>query len=449
MMTPSGPGVTHENNNGAGRPVNTSAWNQNTSSAANRRSRSKLLTGCAGASSGALSGGAITRDIRASRVVLAAVMMRDPLAVVAARRGGKPLRVGEVPGERAAHSAGKSLGGLPAELATDLARIDRVAAIVARAVGDERHQLRVIAAGPQLGQQVAERAHHVEVRHFGVATDVVCLALPTAREHRAYRRAMVADVEPVANVLAVTVDGEWLSGERVDDHQRNEFFGKLPRAVVVRAVAGERRQAERVVIRAHEMIRRGLRRRIWAVRRIRGGFAESCRVGIQRAIDLVRRYVQEAKPVARSGVFAAPPFLDGIDQREGGDDVGVDERRRAMDRAIDMRLGGEVDDRARPVLREESGDQRAVADVAVHEHVARVGRKAREVGGIAGVSQLVEIDHTLVLRGQPVEDEIGADEARAAGDEDHELWAFTQFFIGASARIIVTANAAGFPLARE
>src|SRR5665213_1992548 len=336
MMTPSGPGVTHENNNGAGRPVNTSAWNQNTSSAANRRSRSKLLTGCAGASSGALSGGAITRDIRASRVVLAAVMMRDPLAVVAAHDVGKPLRIREIPRERAAYSAGERLGRLPVEVAADLACIDRVAAIVARAVGNERHQLRVIATGLELVQQSADRVHHVEVRHFGVATDVVCLAGQPAREHRAYRRAMVADVEPVANVLAVTVDGEWLSGERIDDHQRYQLLGELPRAVVVRAVAGERRQAERVVIRAHEMIRRGLRRRIRTVRRVRGGFAESRRVGIQRAVDLVRRYVQEAKPVARSGVFAAPPFLDGIDQREGGDDVGVDERRRAMDRAIDM-----------------------------------------------------------------------------------------------------------------
>ena len=46
-----------------------------------------------------------------------------------------------------------------------------------------------------------------------------------------------------------------------------------------------------------------------------------------------------------------------------------------VDRAVDVRFGGEVDDRARPVLAQQRADQRGVADVAAHEHVPRVARE--------------------------------------------------------------------------
>ena len=45
-----------------------------------------------------------------------------------------------------------------------------------------------------------------------------------------------------------------------------------------------------------------------------------------------------------------PPL--GVDQRERGDNVRLDERRGAVDRAIDMRFRGEIDDRARTMCGE-------------------------------------------------------------------------------------------------
>ena len=48
-----------------------------------------------------------------------------------------------------------------------------------------------------------------------------------------------------------------------------------------------------------------------------------------------------------------------------------------------------------------------------------VARERREVAEVAGVGELVEIDDGLVGRREPVEHEVGADEAGAAGDEDH------------------------------
>ena len=57
----------------------------------------------------------------------------------------------------------------------------------------------------------------------------------------------------------------------------------------------------------------------------------------------------------------------------------------------------------------------------LHEHMARVAGERGQVLGVAGVGEGVEIEHRLVVAGEPVEHEVGADEAGAAGDQDHVL----------------------------
>ncbi len=68
------------------------------------------------------------------------------------------------------------------------------------------------------------------------------------------------------------------------------------------------------------------------------------------------------------------------------------------------------------VLGEQPGAQRAVADVALHEDVVRMAAHRSEGIEIAGVGQLVEIDHALAAS-DGLEHEVAADEAGAAGDE--------------------------------
>ena len=74
------------------------------------------------------------------------------------------------------------------------------------------------------------------------------------------------------------------------------------------------------------------------------------------------------------------------------------------------------------MLGEEFGDEVEVADVALDENVARVALQGGEVLEVAGVGQRVEIDDRLIGLGQPVEDEVAADEAGSAGDEDRVHW---------------------------
>ena len=86
-----------------------------------------------------------------------------------------------------------------------------------------------------------------------------------------------------------------------------------------------------------------------------------------------------------------------------------------------MRLGGEVGDGVDLVFGEELRDEGGVADVTVGENVARVAREVGEVGGVAGVGEGVEIDELRERRAffeEALTDEVRADKAGAAGDEE-------------------------------
>ncbi|EKD98666.1 MAG: hypothetical protein ACD_23C00318G0001, partial [uncultured bacterium] len=75
-----------------------------------------------------------------------------------------------------------------------------------------------------------------------------------------------------------------------------------------------------------------------------------------------------------------------------------------------MRLGGKVDHGARLVLCQQASHQGGVANVALHEHVARIALQAGQVVQVASVGELVEVEHRLVAVGEPVKNKVGADE---------------------------------------
>src|SRR5581483_11826206 len=91
--------------------------------------------------------------------------------------------------------------------------------------------------------------------------------------------------------------------------------------------------------------------------------------------------------------------------------VGADELGRVEDGAVDVGLGGEVDDR----LAAPGGSSHRVGIGDVADDERRV--HALEVGRVAGVRELVEHDD-LVPRRDETAHEVRADEAGAAGDED-------------------------------
>ena len=114
---------------------------------------------------------------------------------------------------------------------------------------------------------------------------------------------------------------------------------------------------------------------------------------------------------------AAPVVERRLEQRRGADDIGLDEGRRRVDRAVDMALGGEVIDRTRPVLLERRGHRRAIADIGAQEDMGLVAGHWREILEIAGVGQLVDGDDALAVTDERA-NQGRADEAGAAGDDD-------------------------------
>jgi hypothetical protein len=139
-------------------------------------------------------------------------------------------------------------------------------------------------------------------------------------------------------------------------------------------------------------------------------------VRAEAAEDLVGRDVDEAKARRALGRQARPIAADRFEQAIAADDIGVDERGRVEDRAVDVRLGREMDDRLGLVEVEQARDQLMVTDVAVDEGVRGVVGDGGEIAEIAGVGQRVEIDDARAARDLG-EHEVRADEAGAAGDE--------------------------------
>ena len=109
-------------------------------------------------------------------------------------------------------------------------------------------------------------------------------------------------------------------------------------------------------------------------------------------------------------------FADGLKQAEGALNVGAEKGLRVGDGVVVVALGGVVHDGV--VAGDQLIEQPGVADVADDELHA-VGRQPRDVLGVAGVGQLVQDGHVhpgVVVH--HVVDEVAADEAAAARDDD-------------------------------
>ena len=108
---------------------------------------------------------------------------------------------------------------------------------------------------------------------------------------------------------------------------------------------------------------------------------------------------------------------DSIEQGEHACDVGADEGAGVDEGAVDVRLGGDVDDGVG--LGDEGVDEVRIGDVTADEPVAGIVQDAVEVGKGAGIGQQVERhDHVLRVACEDVTNVGAADESGTAGDEN-------------------------------
>jgi hypothetical protein len=82
-----------------------------------------------------------------------------------------------------------------------------------------------------------------------------------------------------------------------------------------------------------------------------------------------------------------------------------------------VRFGRKVHDGIGPMLGEQLGNQRAVADISLNERVCRISLERRQGVQISCVGELVQIDHAQTISYR-LKHEVRADEARSASDEE-------------------------------
>ena len=293
------------------------------------------------------------------------------------------------------------MGRPPAELALELRAVDGVAAVVAGAVGDPVEVFGV------LSHRLQDHAQDGDVVPLAVGADEVGLPHAALGQDVPDGRGVVLGVDPVADVLAAPVELGADAVDDVGDLPGDELLHVLVGAVVVGAVGDRGAQAVGAGPCAHEHVGARLGRAVRRGRVVGRLLGELRRVvECQVAVDLVGGYV----------VVADAILADGLQQAEGALDVGAQERLGVGDGVVVVAFGGVVHDGV--VARDDPIEKRSVADVA-HDELHAVGGQPGDALGVAGVGQLVQdgdvhpgvvVDHVV--------DEVAADEAAAARDDD-------------------------------
>ena len=349
-----------------------------------------------------------------------------------------PFLVLEVPADSFFDSFLELQAWLPSQFALELARVDGVPQIVACAVGDVRDKLlrRPLGVAQQPVHRPYDDPYQVDVLPFVEAPDVVRVGDFALVEDHVDGPCVVLDVEPVADVLPAAVHRQRPSVADIVDEQRDELLRELVGPVVVRTVGHQRRHPVRVVVSSHEVVGRGFRSRVGAVRRVLRLFGEellaegpaaalparSISLGtcqLQRPVHLVGGDVVEQFALP----LAVPVFPCRLEQRERAQDVRPREGERIPDRAVDMAFGRKVDDPVDVILPEQRPQHIQVADVTLLEHVVRGILDVPQVGKVPRVGQFVQV-HDPVIRVFRHEQAyyVRADKARSARNQDGAFW---------------------------
>ncbi|CWO88868.1 Uncharacterised protein [Neisseria meningitidis] len=126
----------------------------------------------------------------------------------------------------------------------------------------------------KLFQQGADGFDHFDIGFFIVSADIVGFADNTFGNNLIQRARVVFDKQPVADLHTVAVHRQRFAVKRIQNHQRNEFFRKMVRTVVVGAVGYNGRQAVSTQPRADEVVAGRFRGRVGAGRRVGRGFGK-------------------------------------------------------------------------------------------------------------------------------------------------------------------------------
>lgn len=292
--------------------------------------------------------------------------------------------------------------GLPAEPHQRFLGIESISLVMAWAVLD------MLDEGLRFAQSIEDRPCHSNIGALAVAGKMIDFAgfspLPGGEE----ALTVIIDVDPIASLQAIAIDGQGLVSEGPLNEQGNELFGMLARAVIIRAARDHRLGAVGAGRCQTEKVGGSLRGGIGRARVQGRGFLRFFRRG-DGAIHFVGGAVEQRDSLPTSGL------------EEGGRsaDIGGDEVGGIGDRPIDMGLGSEMQNARDRMLCDQILDQLLVADIALDEVAAGILLGQGQVGPIARVGQLIEDDQAFQIGlFEQVAGEAGADEAGSTREKN-------------------------------
>ena len=325
-----------------------------------------------------------------------------------------PLLIFQIPLNGLFDSVCKLCLRQPAQFVVDLGRVDGITHIVALTVSDIGNQTLWLA------QFLADQLDNVDVLHFIVTAYIVDFADLAVVDDEVNCLAVILYIQPVTHIFALAVNRQRLVCQGIGDHQRNQLFREVIRAIVVGASGNRYRETISSVVSQYQQICTCFRRGVGAAGVDGSLFGKEQVRSVQRqiAVDFVGRNLV----ITLDAILPA-----SVHHNRCAEDVGLEEDLRVLDRAVYMRLRRKVDNDVGLFLLEELVYALTVADVQLDKSEVRIVHHRFQCGQIAGIGQLVQTNNAVVwVCFQHMKNEIGADKAGAASyDNGHD-----RYFLG-------------------
>ena len=263
--------------------------------------------------------------------------------------------------------------------------------------------------------------------------------------------AVVIDIEPVAHILTLSVDGQGNAFEYIVEYERDEFFGELGGAVVVGATGYVDGESEGFAVGLREHVGACFGCRVWRTGRKRSGFLEELfserleifasggnasgffveyegnrgiEIAGERAIYLVGADLKEFFAVAVSGLPVFGLSIEPVPTRRlkksvCAEHIRFDERAWIFYASVYMAFRSEIHHEIRIGFFHHAVYRRFVTDVAFYEPYVWQRKFGFYSFEIPGICKVVEYSHVNIVT-PFIEDvfyEIGPYETGSSGNK--------------------------------
>ena len=145
----------------------------------------------------------------------------------------------------------------PSEFSLDLRSIDRIALVVSRTISDKFNKSFTF---PHF---CYEDFRDLKIRVFIISSYIIDAATLSTGKYFPHGFAVIDDVEPVADVRAISIEGNGLIIFQEVDEMWDQFLMILMWSIVIRATRDRVIDTERPPIGTREHIACGFRSRVW------------------------------------------------------------------------------------------------------------------------------------------------------------------------------------------